>query len=164
MAITDWTRTDLDYPMPHGGTALRFDIVEFCAYDVLVLKRHGAEADHPADRIAAARQRLAAMSESELARLERNLIDWVPAREFIFDRESFRRVLDRLSRDVRRGPARESVRLPARDRAGGGRGGRAAWRSIPTIRPFRSSACRASFQPPHDARACWPACRRPPMA
>ena len=67
MAITDWTRTDLDYPMPHGGTALRFDIVEFCAYDVLVLKRDGAEADHPAERIEAARKRLAAMSESELA-------------------------------------------------------------------------------------------------
>ena len=29
MAITDWTRTDLDYPMPHGGTALRFDIRRF---------------------------------------------------------------------------------------------------------------------------------------
>ena len=39
MAITDWTRTDLEAPMPHGGTALRFDIVDFCAYDVLVLKR-----------------------------------------------------------------------------------------------------------------------------
>ena len=48
MAITDWTRTDLDYPMWHGGTALRFDMVDFCAYDVLVLKRGGAEAEHPA--------------------------------------------------------------------------------------------------------------------
>ena len=47
MAITDWTRTDLDYPMWHGGTALRFDIVEFCVYDVLVLKRRHAEATIP---------------------------------------------------------------------------------------------------------------------
>ncbi|MBD0415169.1 mannonate dehydratase [Oryzicola mucosus] len=94
MAITDWTRTDLDYPMPHGGTALRFDIVDFCAYDVLVLKRPGAEDEHPAERIEAARKRLAEKSESELARLEQNLIGWVPAREFIFDRDSFKRVLD----------------------------------------------------------------------
>lgn len=93
MAITDWTRTDLDYPMPHGGTALRFDMVEFCAYDVLVLKRRGAEADHPPERIEAARTRLAKMSESDLARLEKNLIGWVPAREFIYDRDSFRRAL-----------------------------------------------------------------------
>jgi mannonate dehydratase len=95
MAITDWTRTDLDYPMAHGGTALRFDIIDFCLYDVLVLKRQGAENDHPAPRIAAARARLAKMSESALARLEANLIGWVPAREFIFDRDSFRKALER---------------------------------------------------------------------
>lgn len=103
MAITDWTRTDLDYPMPHGGTALRFDMVEFCAYDVLVLKRPGAEAEHPAERIEAARARLAAMSEGDLARLEKNLIGWVPAREFIYDRDSFRRALavyNELSRET----------------------------------------------------------------
>jgi len=99
MAITDWTRTDLDYPMWHGGTALRFDIVDFCAYDVLILKREGAEADHPADRIKAARTRLAAMSESAIAKLEANLIGWVPAREFVHDREGFRRVLN-VYRDV----------------------------------------------------------------
>lgn len=54
MAITDRTRTDLDWPLSNGGTALRFDIVDFCAYDVLVLERRNAEADHPVDRIAAA--------------------------------------------------------------------------------------------------------------
>jgi len=93
MAITDWTRTDLHAPMPHGGDALRFDIVDFCAYDVLVLKRNNAEADHPAERLAEASKRLAAMSESQLATLEQNLIGWVPAREFVFDRESFRKAL-----------------------------------------------------------------------
>jgi len=108
MAITDWTRTDLDFRMPHGGTALRFDVVEFCAYDVLVLKRPGAEADHPAERIDAARRRLAAMSESELARLERNLIEWVPAREFVYDRASFRRMLD-IYRDISAEGFRENL-------------------------------------------------------
>lgn len=108
MAITDWTRTDLDYPLPHGGTALRFDVVEFCAYDVLVLKREGAEADHPPERIEAARQRLASMSESDLARIERNLIEWVPAREFVYDRESFRRMLGRY-RDISRADFRGNL-------------------------------------------------------
>lgn len=93
MAITDWTRTDLHAPMPRGGDGLRFDVVDFCAYDVLVLQRNGAEADHPPQRIDAAKKRLAAMSESRLATLENNLIGWVPAREFIFDRDGFRRAL-----------------------------------------------------------------------
>ncbi|ESW81993.1 mannonate dehydratase [Mesorhizobium sp. C280B] len=108
MAITDWTRTDLDYPMPHGGTALRFDVVELCAYDVFILEREGAEADHPAARIEAARARLQAMNESDKARLERNLIGWVPAREFIFDRASFRRALD-LYKDVSTEGLRENL-------------------------------------------------------
>ena len=47
MAITDWTRTDLDWPLPNGGTALRFDIVDFCAYDVLVLKRRRCRSRSP---------------------------------------------------------------------------------------------------------------------
>lgn len=108
MAITDWTRTDLDYPMPHGGTALRFDVVELCAYDVFILEREGAEADHPPARVEAARVRLQGMSDSDKARLERNLIGWVPAREFIFDRASFRRALD-LYKDVSTEGLRENL-------------------------------------------------------
>lgn len=108
MAITDWTRTDLDYVMPHGGTALRFDMVEFCAFDVLVLKRRGAEADHPPERVAKARERLAAMSESDKAQLEKNLIGWVPAREFTYDRNSFARALD-MYRDVSADGLRENL-------------------------------------------------------
>jgi mannonate dehydratase len=114
MAITDWTRTDLDHVMPHGGTALRFDVVDFCAYDVFVLKRRDAEADHPAGRIAEAGRRLAAMPESAVARLERNLIAWVPAREFVYDRDSFRVMLDRY-RDIGEAGFRENLVAFLRD-------------------------------------------------
>jgi mannonate dehydratase len=93
-AITDWTRTDLMWPLPNGGYALRFDMVDFCAYDVLILKRQSAEADHPASRIVEAKKRLAVWLESKIAELERNLIDWVPARETIYDRASFNKQLD----------------------------------------------------------------------
>ena len=94
MAITDWTRTDLAWPLPNGGSALRFDMVDFCAYDVLILKRRDADADHPIERVAQAKARLAAWPESKIAELERNLIDWAPARETVYDRASFTRQLD----------------------------------------------------------------------
>jgi mannonate dehydratase len=93
MAITDWTRTNLNWPLPNGGTALRFDAVDFAAYDLFILRRDNAERDYAPDRAAAARERCEAMSPSEKEALERTLIDWLPARDFTYDRESFRRVL-----------------------------------------------------------------------
>jgi mannonate dehydratase len=93
MAITDWTRTNLNWPLVNGGMALRFDVVDCAAYDLFILERDGAGADHPPERVAAARERFEAMTPGEIDELERTLIDWLPAREFTYDRQSFRRAL-----------------------------------------------------------------------
>lgn len=93
MVITDWSRTNLMFKLPNGGYALRYDKVDFAAYDLFVLKRKGAEADYTAGEIAAARTRLDAKTPDELAELERNLIDWLPARDFAYTRDSFRDML-----------------------------------------------------------------------
>jgi len=95
MAITDWTRTELNWPLPNGGTALRFDAVDFAAYDLFILEREDAEADYPPDRVAAAKARRDAMTPEAAEALERTLIDWLPAREFTYDRASFRQALAR---------------------------------------------------------------------
>ena len=50
--IIDWTRTDLAYRLPGGGSALRFDAHLFAAFDCFMLARKGAEADHPPDAVA----------------------------------------------------------------------------------------------------------------
>ncbi len=94
MAITDWTRTDLMYRLSTGGYALRFDFTDIAVYDLFVLKRPGAEADHPPERRAAAEARFKSMSECDIAKLESVLIDWLPAREFVYDRQGFQRMLD----------------------------------------------------------------------
>lgn len=94
MVITDWSRTNLMYKLPHGAYALRFDSVDFAAYDIFVLKRKGAEASYAPELIEAAATRLAAKSVAEIAELERVLIDWLPARDFSYTRETFRDMLE----------------------------------------------------------------------
>ena len=97
MAITDWSRTDLNWRLPNGGTALRFDAVDFAAYDLFILERKGAGADYPPARIALAKARFEAMTPETRETLERNLIDWLPARDFAYDRASFRTMLERYA-------------------------------------------------------------------
>ena len=101
MAITDWTRTDLEWRLPSGGYALRFDWTDIAVYDLFVLRRPGAEADHPAARRKAAEARFKSMSENDLDKLEKLMIDWLPAREFVYDRAGFQKMLD-IYRDIGR--------------------------------------------------------------
>jgi mannonate dehydratase len=97
MGITDWSRTNLMYKLPTGGYALRYDSVDFAAYDVFVLKRQNAEADYTPERIKQAEARFQKMSPAEVEALEKVLIDWLPARDFAYDRASFKRMLELYS-------------------------------------------------------------------
>jgi mannonate dehydratase len=38
MPVVDWTRTDLQWRLPNTGYALRFDAVDFAAYDLFILR------------------------------------------------------------------------------------------------------------------------------
>jgi mannonate dehydratase len=89
MPVVDWTRTDLRYPMPGGGLALRFDVIDFVAYDAFILRRPKADASYTPAQLAAAATRLEAMGETEIARLEANLIAGLPATERTYDRAGF---------------------------------------------------------------------------
>ncbi|WP_438751242.1 mannonate dehydratase [Pararhizobium sp. O133] len=90
MPVVDWTRTNLMYPTEAGGYALRFDMIDFVAYDVFVLKRRAAEESYDPDVIETARQRLAGMSEAEILTLEKNIIAGLPGGEDSHTREKIR--------------------------------------------------------------------------
>jgi mannonate dehydratase len=81
MPILDWTRTDLRYPLPDGGWALRFDQVEFTAFDCYLLRREGAEAEYPEEDLLAARLRLAEMPDAQREQLVCNVIAGLPGSE-----------------------------------------------------------------------------------
>jgi mannonate dehydratase len=78
MPVLDWTRTELRYRVPSGGTAMRFDINDFAVFDIHILRRRGAaEAFDPEVREEAAR-RFQLMSEERREQLARNVTMGLP--------------------------------------------------------------------------------------
>ncbi len=90
MPVVDWTRTNLRYATQTGGLALRFDMADFAAYDLFVLKRRGAEDSYPATLMETARQRFEAMSDEDIQTLETNIIAGLPGKEDTHTREGIR--------------------------------------------------------------------------
>ena len=78
MPILDWTRTNTKAPQPHGGTAMRFDLVDFAAFDLFILKRPGARDDYSEAVTAAAEAAFANLADADKTRLSRTVIAGLP--------------------------------------------------------------------------------------
>jgi mannonate dehydratase len=73
MPVLDWTRTDLGWETADGARAMRFDLVDFVAFDLHLLERPGATEDYPEALVEAAQERFRAMPDSRKAALSRNI-------------------------------------------------------------------------------------------
>jgi mannonate dehydratase len=93
MPLVDWTRTNLMWRLPNAGYALRFDAIDFAAYDLFLLERPNADGEYAPERVAAARTRFAAMSQLQRDELERAIIAGLPGAESSYDRTAFRESL-----------------------------------------------------------------------
>ena len=78
MPVVDWARTDLDWPLPNGATALRFDNDRFAAFEMFILKREGAERDFDAATQARAKLAFEAMSQADVDELIRVIASALP--------------------------------------------------------------------------------------
>jgi mannonate dehydratase len=78
MPVLDWTRTDLDWPLPTGATALRFDQDRFAAFDLFILKRPEAEAEYDSATRERAKALADRMSDEEAQTLTRTIAAGLP--------------------------------------------------------------------------------------
>jgi mannonate dehydratase len=105
MPVLDWTRTDLAHPLPGGGRALRFDAAAYAAFDCFMVERRDAEADHPPDVLAKARDWFARASDGDKAKLLANIMAGLPGAFDRYDIPALRTMLDRykgIDRDALR--------------------------------------------------------------
>ena len=155
MPVVDWTRTDLAYPTSSNGLALRFDMPAFVAYDVFVLRRPAPKRTIPPPRSPrrahAARRsttRPSRRSKGTSSAACRRARPNTPAQGFAEALRPYAALEPADFGPISSPSSPRSRRSPRRSALG--------WRSIPTIRHCRCSACRASSRPPPTIAPCSP--------
>ena len=90
MPVLDWTRTDLAWRLKSGATCMRFDFVDFAAFDLHILARPGAPEDYDEALQDEAARRFAAMDEAAQEALAGNVVFGLPGAAERFSLEDVR--------------------------------------------------------------------------
>ncbi|WP_424931231.1 mannonate dehydratase [Amaricoccus macauensis] len=106
MPVLDWTRTDLAWRLPNGGTCMRFELADFAAFDLYILERPGAKTDYDEALQGEAARRFAAMNSQQKKKLAENIVCGLPGAAESFSLEDVRQHLaeyDAISEEQLRG-------------------------------------------------------------
>ncbi|MEP2281100.1 mannonate dehydratase [Maribacter sp.] len=93
MPVLDWTRTNLDFEVEDGSTALRFEANAFAAFELYLLKRPGAENTYTVSQKSAAKAYHDSLSEGDKKKLISNIIAGLPGAEEGYSLEEFNTIL-----------------------------------------------------------------------
>ncbi len=95
MPVFSWMRTELDFPLPHGGSSTRFDAAVFAAFDLFILERPGAEVEWGEERCRAAHAVYHSMSVAERDTTLATILQGLPGGNGSFTIEEVRNGIER---------------------------------------------------------------------
>ena len=95
MPVLDWTRTDIDYRLPNGASALRFFAPALAAFDLYILERPGAFDDFNVDQQREAKLYLDSIDSDAKKALIKNVMAGLPGTTDVLTIDEFRGHLER---------------------------------------------------------------------
>jgi len=81
MPLTDWTRTDLNFRLDDGATALRFDKTAFATFELFILDREGAQQLYSDSQIEKAKAYYQSLNQDEISTLTDTVLLGLPGDE-----------------------------------------------------------------------------------
>jgi mannonate dehydratase len=90
MPVLDWTRTDIDYRLPNGASALRFHAPALAAFDLYILEREGAYKEFTEQQQKEAKLYLDALTADDKAKLITNVMAGLPGTKDVLTVNEFK--------------------------------------------------------------------------
>lgn len=94
MPVVDWTRTNLEFELEDGAKALAFDMLEFAAFDIYILKRPNAKESYSEEVLSLAKSKFESLSSEERYLLQKNIIAGLPGAQEGYTLIQFQEKLD----------------------------------------------------------------------
>jgi len=95
MPVLDWTRTDIDYRLPNGASALRFHAPALAAFDLYLLEREGAYQEFDRQQQADAKEYLDSLNDEDKKRLITNVMAGLPGTKDVLTIDQFKGHLEK---------------------------------------------------------------------
>jgi len=95
MPVLDWTRTDIDYRLPNGASALRFHAPAWAAFDLFILEREGAHKEFTPQQQANAKEYLDSLNDDDKTKLINNIMAGLPGTKDVLTIEQFKAHLEK---------------------------------------------------------------------
>lgn len=95
MPVLDWTRTDIDFRLSNGASALRFHASAMAAFDLYILEREGAYKDFTPDEQQRAKTYLDSLTADQKKQLITNVMAGLPGTKDVLTLDQFKGHLEK---------------------------------------------------------------------